>query len=191
MRNIIVMIDSRNKADVVTVDSDLAVDIQYAIENVSLDTSDEAGDSEEPPNPQLLTNWAQTAYAAVVSDNKQTPEVTIRIVGNAEMRDLNHQYRGKDKTTNVLSFPFENEFPSIAEITTHLIGDVVVCHPVIVTEAKLQIKSLQDHYAHMVTHGILHLCGLDHQNDQEAEQMEAIEAKILSQLNISNPYAVS
>ena len=185
------MIDSRNKVDVVTVDSDLAVDIQYAIENANLDTSDEAGDSEEPPNPELLTKWAQAAYAAVASDHKHAPEVTIRIVGNTEMRDLNYQYRAKDKTTNVLSFPFENEFSSVTEIATGLLGDVVVCHPVVVTEAKLQLKSLQDHYAHMVAHGILHLCGLDHQNDQEAEQMEAIEAKILSQLNISNPYAVS
>ncbi|MCL4135276.1 UNVERIFIED_CONTAM: hypothetical protein GTU68_031484 [Idotea baltica] len=104
------------------------------------------------------------------------------------MRDLNSQYRGKDKTTNVLSFPFENEFLALAELAPGLLGDIVICHSVVVEQAAQQNKTVHNHYAHMVIHGLLHLCGFDHQDDEQAEEMEALEVKILAQSNIPNPY---
>ena len=106
---------------------------------------------------------------------------------------MNRDYRDKDKATNVLSFPFENEMPDLGvdmsdEWGINLLGDVVVCHTVIVDEAQAQEKAVSDHYAHMIVHGILHLCGYDHLDDDEAEEMEGIEVAILAQKQIANPY---
>ena len=160
----------------------LTVDVQIAID-------EDSAEPEEPPSPELLIQWARNAYAAV----NQTPgEVTLRICDQDEISALNRDYRGKDKPTNVLSFPFDDEsIPSadmLQEMGALLIGDVVICHSVIVAEAREQGKSMLDHYAHMVTHGILHLCGYDHQNDAEAAEMEALEIRILANSNIADPY---
>ncbi|WP_027669774.1 rRNA maturation RNase YbeY [Rheinheimera baltica] len=111
-------------------------------------------------------------------------EVTIRIVDNSESQQLNLGYRGKDKPTNVLSFPFQ--CPPGIELP--LLGDLVICAPVVMQEATEQGKSLNAHWAHMVIHGCLHLLGFDHINDDDAEQMEAEEVTILQQLGITNPY---
>jgi probable rRNA maturation factor len=111
-------------------------------------------------------------------------EVTIRIVDNAESQQLNLSYRKKDKPTNVLSFPFQ----APAGIELPLLGDLVICAPVVAAEALAQNKSLAAHWAHMVIHGCLHLLGFDHINDADAEQMEAEEIQILQQLGITNPY---
>ena len=101
-----------------------------------------------------------------------------------ESQQLNKQYRHKDKPTNVLSFPFE--VPEGIEL--NLLGDLVVCAPVIQQEATEQGKVLFDHWAHMIIHGCLHLLGYDHINDTDADEMEALEIKILAQLSINNPY---
>lgn len=158
------------------------VDVQNAL-------SDE---SEEPPSAKLLSTWANLAYSAVAAS---PTEVTIRLVDEGEMSELNQAYRGKSGTTNVLSFPFESEFEQIvetgqllAEPIPDLLGDIVICHNVIHQEAHEQNKTTLNHYAHMVTHGVLHLCGYDHLNDDEAEEMEALEVKILAQSHIENPY---
>ncbi|MDP5191087.1 rRNA maturation RNase YbeY [Rheinheimera baltica] len=111
-------------------------------------------------------------------------EVTIRIVDNSESQQLNLGYRGKDKPTNVLSFPFQ--CPPGIELP--LLGDLVICAPVVMQEATEQGKSLNAHWAHMVIHGCLHLLGFDHINDDDAEQMEAEEVTILQHLGITNPY---
>ncbi|MDP5150199.1 rRNA maturation RNase YbeY [Rheinheimera baltica] len=111
-------------------------------------------------------------------------EVTIRIVDNNESQQLNLGYRGKDKPTNVLSFPFQ--CPPGIELP--LLGDLVICAPVVMQEATEQGKSLNAHWAHMVIHGCLHLLGFDHINDDDAEQMEAEEVTILQHLGITNPY---
>ncbi len=158
----------------------LNVDVQYALDD---------NEGEEPPSAQLVVDWAQHAYAELERPAVDNPELTIRIVDESEIQDLNRRYRDQDKTTNVLSFEFENEFPSVAEITIGLLGDVVLCHEVIKREARDQTKPLLDHYAHMVTHGVLHLCGYDHQNDVDAEIMEALEKKILAKNNIPDPYS--
>lgn len=161
----------------------LDVDIQSALEHET-----GSSDTEEPPSPDVLTRWAQLAYAHVNQSNNSLAELTIRLVGNNEMRELNSQYRSQDKTTNVLSFPLENEFPELGDIDLCLLGDIIICHDVVVIEAIQQSKTVNDHYAHMVVHGVLHLLGYDHHGDQEAEQMEALEVTILTQDNIANPY---
>ncbi len=131
------------------------------------------------PKEALFEAWAEKAW-----QGENPTEVTLRIVGNDESRELNHQYRGKDKPTNVLSFPFE----APAGITVPLAGDLVICAPVVEQEAREQNKASVAHWAHMVVHGMLHLQGYDHIEDNEAEVMEALEIRLLAQLGFANPY---
>ncbi|KEP89470.1 rRNA maturation RNase YbeY [Aeromonas caviae] len=111
-------------------------------------------------------------------------EVTVRLVDEAESRELNHTYRGKDKPTNVLSFPFEA--PPGLELP--LLGDLVICRQVVEAEAVEQGKPLMAHWAHMVVHGSLHLLGYDHIEDEEAEEMEQLERDIMQELGFADPY---
>lgn len=121
--------------------------------------------------------------AALVKYNKPF-ELTIRLVESAESQQLNKQYRHKDKPTNVLSFPFE--VPEGIELD--LLGDLIICVDVVETEAQQQHKTLNAHWAHMVVHGCLHLLGFDHIDDNEAEEMEALETDIIKKLGFSDPY---
>ena len=132
-----------------------------------------------PTEPQFQ-QWLEAAILPFQTD----AEVTVRIVDNSESQQLNFDYRGKDKPTNVLSFPFQ--CPPGIELP--LLGDLVICAPVVEHEAAEQGKALTAHWAHMVVHGSLHLLGFDHINDDDAEQMEAEEVTILQQLGFSNPY---
>lgn len=111
-------------------------------------------------------------------------EITIRVVSEQESQTLNHQYRNKDKPTNVLSFPFE----SPAQIQIDLLGDLVICADIVEKEAKLQNKLISHHWAHMIIHGTLHLLGFDHVEEQQAQQMEALEIALLAKLAIDDPY---
>lgn len=133
------------------------------------------------PSPSELELWANAVLDHEGLDNQ---EVTIRFTDEAESQSLNHEYRGKDRPTNVLSFPFEA--PPGIEI--NLLGDLVICAPVISSEAEEQQKKVSDHYAHMTVHGLLHLMGYDHIDDVEAEIMESKEIEILAQLGIDDPY---
>lgn len=153
--------------------SPLDIDIQFA---------SEIEDPSALPKEAQFAAWAQRAYQAV-SPNKPA-EVSLRIVEAQEGQALNLAYRQKDRPTNVLSFPAE----LAEEVGFELLGDIVICHPVVVDEALCEQKTLHDHYAHMVTHGILHLCGYDHQNPEEADIMESLEAEILAKSGIENPY---
>jgi probable rRNA maturation factor len=103
----------------------------------------------------------------------------VRIVGAREGRSLNRRFRGKDYATNVLSFSYENGA-----------GDVVLCHPVIVREARAQGKTLAAHYAHLVLHGLLHLRGYRHEKKREAQRMESTEVRLLARAGFGNPYTV-
>ena len=125
----------------------------------------------------------QRWIAAALQHSFASIEQTIRVVGEAESRALNLQYRGKDSATNVLSFPSDAEY-----LDYECLGDLVICAPVVADEAKAQGKSGQAHWAHLVIHGMLHLQGFDHGNDVDAAQMEALEIKILSTLGYTNPY---
>lgn len=121
---------------------------------------------------------------AVLPQFQPESEVTIRVVDEAESHELNHTYRGKDKPTNVLSFPFEA--PPGVELP--LLGDLIICRQVVEQEAQEQEKALEAHWAHMVIHGSLHLLGYDHIEDDEAEEMESLETEIMLALGYPDPY---
>ncbi len=115
-------------------------------------------------------------------------QVTLRLVGAAEGRRLNRTFRGRDYATNVLTFLY-----GVARTRggkALLQGDIVLCHPVIAREARVQRKSLAAHYAHLVVHGMLHLRGADHVRAREAARMQRAEARILRRLGFADPYAV-
>lgn len=131
------------------------------------------------PAAESFERWAQCAWLGDTAS-----EVTIRIVDADESAELNGQYRGKSGPTNVLSFPFE----APAGITVPLAGDLIICAPVVEKEAKDQHKEPESHWAHMVVHGMLHLQGYDHIEDNDAEVMEALEVRLLRQLGYGNPY---
>lgn len=122
--------------------------------------------------------------AALQSDELNEAEVSVYIVDEQESQELNFQYREKDKPTNVLSFPAD--IPD--EVGVPLLGDLVVCAPVVEREAQEQGKTLEAHWAHMLIHGTLHLLGYDHVEDDEADVMEALETRLITQLNFPAPY---
>ena len=109
-------------------------------------------------------------------------EMTLRIVDQTEAQSLNREFRNKDYATNVLTFPLD--------IDPMLMGDIVLCAPVVEQEARDQNKSLEAHYAHLIIHGTLHLMGYDHESDEEAEEMEALETQIVTHLGYADPYRI-
>ncbi len=162
--------------------SELLVEVQSAL---SFNSETEHLDNAVPSHSQIK-NWA--AHVAQQLELGAS-EVTIRLVHEPEMCKLNSAYRSKQGPTNVLSFRLDAQAPEMTELLSHTpLGDVIICHEVVIQEAKEQGKSSQDHYAHMITHGILHLCGYDHIDEQEAEQMEALEVSVLALSHIANPY---
>ena len=145
-----------------------SVDVQFAVS------------AEGIPSEAILRVWTLQALPA----DRKDGEVTIRVVDEAEITALNREYRGKVGATNVLSFPYE----SMPAIETALLGDVVICAPVVAMESVAQQKPLEAHWAHMVVHGVLHLLGYDHQKDSEARDMEDHETQLLARLGYANPY---
>ena len=144
------------------------VDVQYAMAVDGI------------PGEDAIRQWVLLA----LPEQKKEAELTVRIVDEAEITALNRQYRGKDGPTNVLSFPYEG----IPGVATELLGDIVICAPVVASEAIAQHKPPDAHWAHIVIHGVLHLLGFDHQHDDHAHQMEAREAELLASLGYTNPY---
>lgn len=128
------------------------------------------------PSPASLRAFALAALP------KRFGELTIRIVDEAESHSLNQHYRGKDKPTNVLSFQGD------AVLAQQILGDLVICAPVVAREAVEQNKTHREHWAHLVVHGCLHLQGYDHEQASEATAMEAREVRILKQLGFADPY---
>jgi probable rRNA maturation factor len=150
---------------------DLTVDLQVVSED------------EDRPPPASFHSWV----SAAIGNRLQEAELTIRIVDEAEITQLNADYRDKNTATNILSFPAD--LPEHIELP--LLGDLVICASVIEQEAHEQHKNIQDHWAHIVIHGTLHLLGYDHIEDVDAATMEALEIELLSNFNISNPYLLS
>ena len=126
--------------------------------------------------------WCAIALRQRTADS----ELTIRLVDEAEGRELNHTWRHKDYATNVLSFPADVP-DDLLDIP--LLGDLVICVPVVEREAVEQGKTLEAHWAHLVIHGCLHLLGYDHIEDEEAEEMESLERILLAELGHPDPYA--
>lgn len=133
------------------------------------------------PAARSLRGWVEAALPA-----RGRAEVCVRIVDEAEMRRLNGRYRGKRKPTNVLSFPAA--LPGGLKLP--LLGDIVVCAPVVSREAREQGKRPRAHWAHMLVHGTLHLRGFDHEHEAEARAMERRERRILAALGFPDPYSV-
>lgn len=126
----------------------------------------------------LLRPYRKTVRAACEAAFSGSGEITVMLADDALMRQLNHDYRGKDAPTNVLSFSGEGDY----------LGDIVLARQTIEREAKAQRKTVRTHATHLLVHGTLHLLGHDHLRDKEAQTMEALEIKILKKLGISNPY---
>lgn len=140
----------------------LAMSVQYATES-----------NHSIPSEKQFRKWARTTL-------RVDTEATLRIVDEEEGRALNRDYRGKDYATNVLTFPLTEE--------PWLIGDIILCAPVVEKEAQEQGISLEAHYAHLTVHGILHMHGYDHEEEAQAELMESIESFIMVQLGYADPY---
>lgn len=157
--------------------------------NVQLDIQMAISDDEvEPPSIPQMERWVKLALEnSNGADRMQDAEMTIRIVDEQEITELNQQYRKKNGPTNVLSFPFESD----VELDIPLLGDLVICASIVAKEAQEQNKSLQAHWAHMIIHGTLHLLGYDHMTESEASEMESKEIDLLQQLGFSNPYEVT
>jgi len=134
------------------------------------------------PKAFLFQSWINEALNA----HPEPVQVCIRVVDEEESRKLNDEYRGKNKPTNILSFPYKADTINTDE--AHLIGDILICAPLVKQEAKEQEKDLEAHWAHLVIHGILHLIGFDHENEEDRKKMELAEIECLKKLNYPNPY---
>ncbi len=137
------------------------------------------------PAAASFRRWATAALDGRI----RSADLAIRIVGEDEGRALNRHYRGKDYPTNVLSFPADLPEGLPEGVRLPLLGDLVLCAPVVAREAADQGKAVGAHYAHLTVHGVLHLLGWDHENTAEAEAMEQLEREILAGLGIDDPYA--
>lgn len=154
--------------------------------------TDLINDSDEAdiPGPVLFQHWAETTVQQINSGapTDKPVSLSIRIVTSDESALLNQTYRGKDNATNVLSFGCKLPGMMLTHLDETPLGDLVICAAVVSREAQEQNKPVTAHWAHMVIHGILHLCGHDHTNEHDARQMEAQEIRIMDQLGFSNPY---
>lgn len=155
------------------------IDVQYA------------SDLPELPEVDSLQLWVETVlnhpniHCPLAVSEDEPLELTIRIVDEHEGQYLNQRWRNKTGATNVLSFPFE----SPPEVPIPLLGDIVICAPVVIREATEQGKAVNAHWAHLIIHGVLHLLGYDHIEDADATLMEALEIQLLVQLAYPNPYS--
>jgi len=157
-------VSTSNRGGVMT----LTVEVQFAAEDPTI-----------PPKKRLIA-WARAAWRDLGLD----AEVVVRVVDEAESRQLNRDYRHIDRSTNVLSFPFE----PVPQVEIEHLGDLVICAPVVGREAREQGKESTAHWAHMVVHGMLHLQGYDHEREAQAEEMETLETQILTGLGYPAPY---
>jgi probable rRNA maturation factor len=152
-------------------DLNLALDLQVALAQ---------SQGAELPEQVALEQWV----TAALEGQMEEAELTIRLVENDESASLNQQYRDRPGPTNVLSFPFE----APADVPLPLLGDLIICVPLVAQEAQEQGKAVRAHWAHLVVHGVLHLRGYDHIDDSDAREMEDLERKIMAYLGFDDPY---
>jgi len=158
----------------------MTITVEVSVSDLQSETPDSGDD--DVPEPELLQAWATAAYLG------NAPAIASVLVATAdEIQRLNKQYRDIDKPTNVLSFPMQ----SPEEVDVCLLGDIALCASIIKQEARQQSKSEESHWAHMLVHGMLHLQGYDHIANNEAQEMEQLEIKILGQLGFNNPYKLN
>ena len=150
----------------------MAVDLQLGVRDASTLSS-------LHPLQRHVESWVSAALA--VAGRSDHPGLTVRLVETREMTRLNRKYRGKNRPANVLAFPFEN----VAEVEYAYLGDIVICLDVVKIESNQLDRSIHNHFAHMVIHGTLHLCGFDHQERGEAEDMENRERQALAQVGLA------
>ena len=154
---------------------------------ISIDVGVEAGDWAGEDELAALSRRAVDAAVARLGLGDAGSELSIVFTDNEAMRALNAQWRGKDKPTNVLSFP---AFPlSPGDPPGPMLGDIVIAFETVKSEAELEGKPFDDHLRHLVVHGFLHVLGYDHENDTDAEEMEAAERAILADMGIADPYS--
>lgn len=159
------------------------IELQNTINSINL--------PDETTHQVLIKTALKTAKKKYSDINDVAPEITIRLVSEQESQQLNRDYRQKDKPTNVLSFPFDPPGMIPSDELPNYLGDLIVCESVLLKEAELHNKSYLDHYTHLVIHGVLHLLGFDHIEEDEAQVMENLEVAILAELGIADPYTIN
>ena len=140
----------------------------------------------EGVNTETFSSYDLENWFKLTIDEIRTSEgsVSIKFLGKEEMQLMNKKFRSADHPTNVLAFPIDNRL----ELETDSLGDIAICHEVVLKEAKEQNKKVSDHMAHIFIHGVLHLLGHDHQKEVQAETMENLERRILSKIGVADPY---
>lgn len=149
---------------------------------------DNQSQSSHCPDEESCQAWISKALDVLGRENNL--ELSLRFVDEKESAELNQRYRDKPGATNVLSFPSEASEDVAEQIGFYPLGDIVICPAILEAEAREQGKALPDHWAHILIHGLLHLCGHDHQQNDQAKAMESLEIEILKTLGIANPYLV-
>lgn len=158
-------------------ENDVAVDVDIACDYSGIPTS------------AAIEGWITSAIRAARPDARYGIEVSVRVVDRDEIQTLNRDYRQCDRATNVLSFP-TGDIAGLPDDAPRILGDIVACAPVIAAEAASQGKVPNDHWAHMIVHGALHLLGYEHEDEDDATTMEALEVAILADLGIADPYVL-
>ena len=154
---------------------------------VTVDVLNASGARDVPREGEIRA-WLRHALQKL-PDVEQTCEVSVRIVDEKEGREINKRYRNIDKPTNVLSFPADGRDGfALPQDTPRVLGDIVICAPVVEREASAQDKALDGHWEHLLVHGLLHLLGYDHESAEEARAMESLEVAILADHGIADPY---
>ena len=145
---------------------------------------------ESTPQESEVHSWLEQAYQAGNPDIARHCDVSVRIVDESESRQLNNQYRQQDKATNVLAFPAvsPDDIGALPEQAGRLLGDLVICGPLVEQEAEDQGKSPAGHWGHLLIHGMLHLLGYDHETSSQAAEMETMERNILAERGFEDPY---
>lgn len=156
----------------------LVVDVQVACDDSDIPTS------------RIVEAWVSRAVAGSGRALGNKTELSVRLVDNDEMRRLNRDYRQKDATTNVLSFA-GGAISGLPADAAEMLGDIVICAAVVREEAAEQGKAIGDHWAHLLVHGTLHLLGYDHETDADAAEMESVEARVLRDFGLADPYVTS